>query len=83
MPRGTHVMLETVRQVASEVGKSVAQVALAWVLSHPEIAVAITGGDTIEQIEDNIGALGWELPPEARERLDAVSALMLRGLRDD
>ncbi len=76
-------MLETVRQVASEVGKSVAQVALAWVLSHPEIAVAITGGDTIEQIEDNIGALGWELPPEARERLDAVSASMLQGLRDD
>ena len=79
----TASVLETVRQVASEVGKSVAQVALAWVLSHPEIAVAITGGDTIEQIEDNIGALGWELPPEARERLDAVSALMLQGLRDD
>ena len=79
----TASVLETVRQVASEVGKSVAQVALAWVLSHPEIAVAITGGDTIEQIEDNIGALGWELPPEARERLDAVSASMLQGLRDD
>ena len=33
--------------------------------------------------EDNIGAVGWELPPEARERLDAVSASMLQGLRDD
>ena len=75
-------MLETVRQVASEVGKSVAQVALAWVLSHPEISVAITGGDTIEHIEDNIGAVGWELPPEALERLDAVSASMLQGIRD-
>ena len=79
----TASVLETLRQVASEVGKSVAQVALAWVLSHPEVAVAITGGDTIEHIEDNIGAVGWELPPEARERLDAVSASMLQGLRDD
>jgi aryl-alcohol dehydrogenase-like predicted oxidoreductase len=79
----TTSVLETVRQVASEVGKSVAQVALAWVLSHPEIAVAISGGDTIEHIEDNVGALGWELPREARERLDTVSASMLQGLRDD
>ena len=79
----TTSVLATVRQVASEVGKSPAQVALAWVLSHPEITVAITGGDTIEHIEDNLGALGWELPPEARERLDTVSASMLQGLTDD
>jgi aryl-alcohol dehydrogenase-like predicted oxidoreductase len=75
-------VLETVRQVASEVDKSVAQVALAWVLSHPEISVAITGGDTIEHIEDNIGAVGWELPPEAKDRLDTVSAPMQQGIRD-
>ena len=75
-------VIETVREVASEVGRSVAQVALAWVLSHPEITVAITGGDTIEHLEDNIGAVGWDLPQDARERLDIASASMLEGVRE-
>ncbi|HXF60405.1 MAG TPA: aldo/keto reductase, partial [Caldilineaceae bacterium] len=59
--------------VARELGKTPAQVALAWVLSHPEVTCAITGGDTIAHLEDNVGALGWSLPPELRERLDKVS----------
>ena len=79
----TVCILKTLRQVASEVGKSVAQVALTWVLSHPEISVVISGADTIEHIAENVGAIGWELDPEARERLDVVSASMLKGLKDD
>ena len=70
-------VIEAVRTVGLELGRSPAQVALAWVLSHPEVTVAITGGDTIEHIEDNVGAVGWELPREARERLDAASASMM------
>ena len=50
-----------------------AQVAVDWVLSHPEITVAISGSDTIEQLDDNLGALGWELEAGELERLDAVS----------
>lgn len=73
-------VLDVARQVAVELGKTMAQVALAWVLSHPEVTVAITGSDTIEQLEDNVGALDWALPPEARERLDAVSATMMQVL---
>lgn len=61
--------------IAEEVGKSPAQVALAWVLSHPEITCAITGGDTVEHLEDNFGALGWDLDSEHRARLDTVSAV--------
>ena len=53
--------------------KTPAQLALAWVLSHPEITVAISGADTIEHLNDNIGAVGWTLDDSVRERLDAVS----------
>jgi len=66
-------VLQTLFDIAKELGKSPAQVALAWVLDHPEVTVAITGGDTIEHLNDNLGALGWKLDPELRRRLDEVS----------
>ncbi|MBI1929603.1 aldo/keto reductase [Candidatus Poribacteria bacterium] len=67
-------VISTVHALAAELGKTPAQLALAWVLSHPEITVAITGGDTIEHLSDNVGAIGWTLDPSVREKLDAVSA---------
>jgi len=72
--------VEVLREVAGEVGKSPAQVALAWVLSHPEVTIAITGGDTVEHLEDNVGAVGWTLPTELKDRLDTVSASMTQVL---
>ena len=73
---GSADVIRTVAEIAGEIGKTPAQVALAWVLSHPEISVAMTGGDTIEHLEDNVGAVGWTLDEDARERLDGVSASM-------
>jgi aryl-alcohol dehydrogenase-like predicted oxidoreductase len=67
-------IISTVHALAAELGKTPAQLALAWVLSHPEITVAITGGDTIEHLNNNVGAIGWTLDPSVREKLDAVSA---------
>ena len=49
-------VLAAVRETAGSIGKTPAQVALAWVLSHPEVTVAITGGDTIAHLDDNFGA---------------------------
>ncbi|MCC6166754.1 MAG: aldo/keto reductase [Caldilineaceae bacterium] len=66
-------VVATVATIAQELGKTPAQVALAWVLSHPEVTCAITGGDTIAHLDDNLGAVGWSLDPELRARLDEVS----------
>ena len=66
-------VISTVIELAGELGVTPAQLALAWVLSHPEITVAITGGDTIEHLNDNIGAVSWTLDDSVRETLDAVS----------
>jgi len=67
-------IISTLHALAAELGKTPAQLALAWVLSHPEITVVLTGGDTIEHLNDNVGALGWTLDSSVREKLDAVSA---------
>ena len=66
-------MISTVCRLASELDKTPAQLALAWVLSHAEITVAITGSDTGEHLNDNVGAVGWILDDEIREQLDSVS----------
>jgi aryl-alcohol dehydrogenase-like predicted oxidoreductase len=66
-------VIEALFEIAKELGKTPAQVALAWVLDHPEVTVAITGGDTVEHLNDNLGGVGWKLDPELRKRLDEVS----------
>ncbi len=69
-------VVTTVHEQAAELGKTPAQLALAWVLSHPEITVAISGADTIEQLDDNLGGVGWVLPAEVRAKLDEASAAL-------
>lgn len=61
-------------RVAQAVGRSMAQVALNWVATRPGIASVIVGATKLAQLEDNLGALDFELPGELRTRLDAVSA---------
>jgi aryl-alcohol dehydrogenase-like predicted oxidoreductase len=62
-----------VNEIARELGKTPAQVATAWILDHPEITCSICGSDTIEQLDDSLGSLGWTFDAEHRRRLDAVS----------
>ena len=72
-------VLTTLFDIADELDKTPGQVALSWVLSHPEVTVAITGGDTVEHLEDNIGGVGWVLDAALREKLDAVSVNLESG----
>ena len=66
-------VVATNAQVAQEVGATPAQVAQAWVLSHPEVTISISGADTAEQMDDNLGALDITLETEHLERLNVVS----------
>lgn len=67
-------VISTLIGLAAELGKTPAQLALAWVLSHPEIPVAILGADTAIHVEENVGAVGWTLDERSKENLDVVSA---------
>jgi aryl-alcohol dehydrogenase-like predicted oxidoreductase len=66
-------VLDVARDVATRSGATVAQVALQWVISHPEITCAISGADTDAQLAENLGAVEVRLAPEDRQRLDDVS----------
>jgi 1-deoxyxylulose-5-phosphate synthase len=65
-----------VQQAARELGKTPAQVAIAWVLAHPEVSCAISGADTVAQLDDVLGAIGWALPAEVLAHLDVVSSMV-------
>jgi aryl-alcohol dehydrogenase-like predicted oxidoreductase len=69
------VLLERVqrlRPVAEELGLSMAQLALAWVLREDNVASAIIGASRPEQVEDNAGASGVELDAATLERIDEI-----------
>ena len=78
MSGATAQVITTLKRLAAELGKTPAQLAVAWVLSHPEVTVAISGSDTIEQLDDTLGGVGWELDAEVRAELDEVSRSFVR-----
>jgi L-glyceraldehyde 3-phosphate reductase len=44
--------------IAAERGQSLAQLALTWVLRHPQVTSALSGASSVAQLENNVGALG-------------------------
>jgi aryl-alcohol dehydrogenase-like predicted oxidoreductase len=67
-------VLSVVSGVATRLGASVPQVALAWVLAHPEVTVAISGADSFAQLEQNLGALEVNLSADDLSQLNDASA---------
>ena len=78
MSGATGEVITALKRLAAELGKTPAQLAVAWVLSHPEVTVAISGSDTIEQLDDTLGGVGWELDAAVRDELDEVSRSFVR-----
>jgi aryl-alcohol dehydrogenase-like predicted oxidoreductase len=62
-------VLDVVREVADEVDATPAQVSLAWLIHHDAVTAPIVGARTVEQLEENLGAVAVELTDEQLERL--------------
>ena len=68
-------VVDALDAVAKEVGKTVPQVALNWLLQRPTVANIIVGARNEEQLKQNLGAVGWNLTPAQVAALDAASAV--------
>lgn len=68
-------VVDAIAAVAEEVGKTIPQVALNWLLRRPSVSSVIIGARTEAQLVDNLGAVGWELTPAQVKVLDDASAL--------
>lgn len=62
-------VMQVLEQIAAEVQKTPAQVALNWCTSRPNV-IAIPKSDSVARTEENCGASGWRLSPEQIRRLD-------------
>ncbi|MDB5331220.1 MAG: putative aldo/keto reductase [Phycisphaerales bacterium] len=68
-------VIDAIEEVGKEVGKSVPQVAINWLLQRPTVSNVIIGARNEEQLRQNLGAVGWNLTPEQISKLDVASAI--------
>jgi aryl-alcohol dehydrogenase-like predicted oxidoreductase len=62
-------------EASDAMGKSMAQIAINWVVTQPGIGAAIIGASRLAQLDDNLGALEFTIPDELRKKLDDVGAI--------
>ncbi|MBT4485059.1 MAG: aldo/keto reductase family protein [Candidatus Latescibacteria bacterium] len=63
--------LELVR-IASDMGVTAAQLAIAWCLKNPAVTSVITGATRVSQVEDNLKAVEITIPDDVSEKLDEL-----------
>jgi aryl-alcohol dehydrogenase-like predicted oxidoreductase len=68
---------DVVREIATELGRTPAQVALNWVTNRPEVTSSLIGARTVDQLDDNLGSVGWQLSPADVDRLDEASRISI------
>ncbi len=69
-------VVDALEAVAAEMGKTVPQVAINWLLRRPTVSSVIIGARDEAQLRDNLGAVGWALTPEQVAALDAASDVL-------
>jgi aryl-alcohol dehydrogenase-like predicted oxidoreductase len=70
-------IVSALKKVAQETGKSLAQVALAWLRYRPVPVIPIIGARKLSQLQDNLESLALNLTPEQVKRLDEASTIEL------
>ncbi|MDF2722644.1 MAG: voltage-gated potassium channel [Paenibacillus sp.] len=83
--RITEERIETVKQlsaVAEELGITVSQLALAWILRQPNVSSALIGASRPEQVQENVSASGIALSEETLRRIaDIISHIPVNSSR--
>jgi aryl-alcohol dehydrogenase-like predicted oxidoreductase len=70
-------IVDALDEIAKEIGKTIPQVALNWLLQRPTVSTVVIGARNEQQLKDNLGAVGWNLTPEQVKKLDAASETTL------
>lgn len=64
--------VEELKGIAARYGETLPQLALRWAISHPAVSAALVGCRSRAEVDDNAGAVGWEISPEDLAAIDAV-----------
>lgn len=63
--------VEKLKQIAKDHGKTVAQLAIAWVLADPAVTVALCGAKAPDEIREDLGG-DWEMPAALRDEINRL-----------
>jgi aryl-alcohol dehydrogenase-like predicted oxidoreductase len=66
-------VIDVMQEIAKETNKTIPQIAINWLLQRPTVSTVILGARTQEQLEDNLGAVGWNLTESQMKRLNEAS----------
>jgi aryl-alcohol dehydrogenase-like predicted oxidoreductase len=77
IPARSFQIAQTVGEIAQELGRSSAQIALAWIRAQSPQMIPILGATKLEQLQDNLKCLEVTLSPEQLQKLDRVSQIEL------
>jgi diketogulonate reductase-like aldo/keto reductase len=77
IPERSLKIAQAVGEMARELGRSSAQIALAWILTQSPQMIPILGARRLEQLQDNLKCLDVTLSPEQLQRLNQVSQIEL------
>ena len=64
--------VQTMKEMAGDLGLTCAQLAIAWCLQHPAVTSVISGVTRASQLEDNLGAAEAEIPADVLSALDRM-----------
>ncbi len=67
-------IIESLVEVANEVGRTPASTAIGWLISKPWVSAPIIGANRPDQLRDTMAGLDRPLPVEGLRRLDAASS---------
>jgi aryl-alcohol dehydrogenase-like predicted oxidoreductase len=65
-------LVEELKPIAARAGRSLAELAIAWVLRRPEVTAAIVGGRRPAQVEEPARAADWDLSPDEVREIDRL-----------
>ena len=67
-------IIEALKRFAEKSNKNVAQLAIAWVLSHPAVTAVLCGARCSTQIETSVGAVGWRFSQKELSKIETILA---------
>jgi len=74
MTEKNFILLDKLDEIAASHQATLAQIALAWLLAKPIVTSPIIGATTLEQLDENLGALDVKLTNEEKKVLDELTA---------
>jgi len=71
-PRNEDIV-EKLQALADKSGHTMLELAFSWLASHPQVSSVIAGATRVEQVEQNVKAISWQLSAQELAEIDAIT----------